>query len=143
MLVLTRFYCILTSDNVLLQESTVQLQRRNHFLPPELKRLADDISQNRFLNMRQFDISKETHQNTVFIGGLLCHVAVLLQHAQDNKFLKPLTLIHYDPSALKGKYLPAVPYDMPSVLSQPPMGYSNTVRLTGVNVNMGIVARIS
>ena len=93
--------------------------------------------------MRQFDISKETHQNTVFIGGLLCHVAVLLQHAQDNKFLKPLTLIHYDPSALKGKYLPAVPYDMPSVLSQPPMGYSNTVRLTGVNVNMGIVARIS
>ena len=64
--------------------------------------------------MSQFNISKETHLNTVLIAGLLCHIAVLLHYAQDNVFLKPLTLIHYDPSALKDKYLPAVPYELQS-----------------------------
>ena len=80
--------------------------------------------------MRQFHISKETHLNTIYIAGLLCHVAVLLEYAQDNEFLKPLTLIHYDPSALKGKYLPAVSHDLPSVLRQP-----SATRPTEINVN--------
>ena len=58
--------------------------------------------------MGQFHFSKETHLNTVLIAGLLCHVAVFLLYAEDNGFLKPLTLIHYDPSALRGKYLPTI-----------------------------------
>ena len=95
--------------------ATIQKQKLTQLLPPDLKKLADGISQNRFLNMPQFHISKDTHLNTVSIAGLICHVAVFLQYAQDNEFLKLLTLIHYDPSALQGKCLPALPHDLPSV----------------------------
>ena len=93
------------------------MQKQNciQLLPPDLKKLAEGISQNRFLNMPQFHISKDTHLNTISIAGLICHVAVLLQYAQDNEFLKPLTLIHYNLSVLRGKYLPALHHDLPSV----------------------------
>ena len=115
----------------------MQKQKWIQLLPPELKELAESISQNRFLNMRQFHISKETHLNTVSIAGLLCHVAVLLQYAQDNEFLKPLTLIHYHPSTLKGRYLPAVPCDI-SLNTQRQysvMRYIRNIQISGVNVN--------
>ena len=58
--------------------------------------------------MPQFVISHETHLNTVLIAGLICHISVFLQHAEDIDFLKPLTLVYYDPSALKGKLFPAL-----------------------------------
>ena len=114
----------------------MQRQKCTQLLPPDLKKLADGISQNRFLNMPQFHISKETHLNTISIAGLICHIAALLHFVQDNEFLKPLTLIHFHPSALKGKYLPALPQDLPSVLRQPSATrYSQSVRPTRANVN--------
>ena len=94
---------------VLHQEKNSTIQKGIQLLHTDLKNLADDISQNRFLNMMQFNFSKETPLNTIFIAGLLCHVAVFLTYAEDNEFLKPLTLIHYDPSALSGNYLPTGP----------------------------------
>ena len=113
----------------------MQKQKCIQLLPPDLKKLADGISQNKFLNMRQFHISKDTHLNTISIAGLICHVAVLLQYAQDNEFLKPLTLIHYDPSSLKGKCLPALPQDLPSVLREPSATrYSQSIQPTRANV---------
>ena len=114
----------------------MQKQKWTQLLPPDLKKLAEGISQNKFLNMRQFHISKDTHLNTISIAGLICHVAVLLQYALDNEFLKPLTLIHYLPSVLKGKYLPALPQDLPSVLRQPSANrYSQSIQPTRANVN--------
>ena len=101
----------------LLQISTVTLQKRIQLLSPDLRKLADDMLQSKLFNMGQFHFSQETHLNTVLIAGLLCHVAVLLLYAEDNGFLKPLTLIHYDPSALRDKYLPTIVRGTPSVLN--------------------------
>ena len=53
-------------------------------------------------------ISEETHLNNVFIAGVLCHVGILLQYTEHTEFLKPLTLIHYDPLALQNKLFPAI-----------------------------------
>ena len=61
---------------------------------------------NRFINMTHF--SETTHLNTVSISGLLCHIAVFLLYARDVHFLDPITLIHYNPTSLLDKYLPAI-----------------------------------
>ena len=98
----------------LLQINNLTLQKRIQLLSPDLRKLADDMLQNKLFYMGQFHVSKETNLNTVLIAGLLCHVAVLLLYAEDNGFLKPLTLIHYDPSALRGKYLPTIACSTPS-----------------------------
>ena len=62
--------------------------------------------ENRFINITQF--SENTHLNTVLISGLLCHIAVFLHHSEDNKFLKPLTSVHYTPTELLDTYLPSI-----------------------------------
>ena len=56
----------------------------------------------------QMSISEDTHLNTVFIAGVLCHVGILLQYTEHSKFLQPLTQIHYNPSSLKNNVFPAI-----------------------------------
>ena len=87
------------------------IQRLSQFLPAELQNLAHGMLENRFINMTQF--SENTHLNKVLISGLLLHVAVFLHHSEDNKFLKPLTSIHYTPTELADAYLPSVELQVP------------------------------
>ena len=82
------------------------IQRLSQFLPAELQNLAHGMLENRFINMTQF--SENTHLNKVLISGLLLHIAVFLHHSEDNKFLKPLTSIHYTPTELADAYLPSI-----------------------------------
>ena len=95
--------------SVLLQET----QRLNNItqklielLPTDLQDLAHDMVKNRFINMTHF--SETTHLNTVLISGLLCHIAVFLFYAKDITLLDPITQIHYNPTSLLDRYLPAI-----------------------------------
>ncbi|KAI6651577.1 E3 ubiquitin-protein ligase [Oopsacas minuta] len=58
--------------------------------------------------MSCFVFTKYTNLNTIFIAGLLCHIAIFLFHAKDNTFFNPLTSIHYNPSALLETFLPTI-----------------------------------
>lgn len=82
------------------------IQKLSQLLPTDLQILAHGMLENKFINMTQF--SEKTHLNTVLISGLLCHIAVFLLHSEDNKFLKPLTSIHYRPTELLDTYLPSI-----------------------------------
>ena len=82
------------------------IQRLSQLLPTDLQNLAHSMLENKFINMTQF--SKNTHLNTVLISGLLYHIAVFLHHSEDNKFLKPLTSVHYTPTELVDTYLPSI-----------------------------------
>ena len=81
-------------------------QKLSQLLPTDLQDLAHSMVRNRFINMTHF--SETTHLNTVLISGLLCHIAVFLLFAKDITFLDLITLIHYKPTSLLDRYLPAI-----------------------------------
>ena len=78
----------------------------SQLLHTDLQYLAHGMVKNRFINMTHF--SETTHLNTVLISGLLCHISVFLLYAKDITFLDPITLIHYKPTSLLDRYLPAI-----------------------------------
>ena len=76
--------------------------------PINLQTLTTDIMGNTLFNLPQLRISPDTHLNTVFIAGVLCHIGVFLQLTHSNKFFKPLTLIHFNPTELQNHFFPAI-----------------------------------
>ena len=81
------------------------IHKLNHLLPTDLQHLSHDTIRNRFVSMT---FSETTHLNTVLISGLLCHIAVFLIYAENITFLHPITQIHYNPTSLLDRYLPAI-----------------------------------
>ena len=115
------YFCSVLSDLFALLQETQRIYHITHtlsqLLPTDLQDLAHDMVRNRFINMTHF--SETTHLNTVLISGLFCHIEVFLLYAKDITFLDPITLIHYNPTSLLDRYLPAIstsikPLDAPT-----------------------------
>ena len=101
-------------------------QKLSQLLPTDLQDLAHSMVKNRFINMTHF--SETTHLNTVLISGLLCHIAVFL-YAEKITFLDPITQIHYKPTSLLDRYLPAISTSIKPLVAPTPQPCPNPKRV--------------